>query len=53
MLGSIAFYLWEPMGMNISALVDKLIQFAFEAHQKRQRTTCAIAIPWLACVGAA
>ncbi len=51
--GSIAFYLWEPMGLNISALVDKLIQLAFEAHQERQRTTYSVDSPLLARLGAA
>ncbi|HEY7347119.1 MAG TPA: D-alanine--D-alanine ligase family protein [Ktedonobacterales bacterium] len=50
--GSISFYLWEPLGMNISALVDKLIQLAFEAHQERQRTTYSVDSPLLARMGA-
>ncbi len=49
--GSIAFYLWEPLGINISALVDKLIQLAFEAHQERQRTTYSVDSPLLAQMG--
>lgn len=51
--GSIAFYLWEPLGINISALVDRLIQLAFEAHQERQRTTYSVDSPLLARMGAA
>ena len=51
--GSISFYLWEPMGINFSALVDKLIQLAFEAHQERQRTTYSVDSPLLARMGAA
>ncbi len=50
--GSISFYLWEPVGMNISALVDTLIQLAFEAHQERQRTTYSVDSPLLAHMGA-
>jgi len=50
--GSIAFYLWEPLSMNISALVDKLIHLAFEAHQERQRTTYSVDSPLLAQMGA-
>jgi D-alanine-D-alanine ligase len=51
--GSIAFYLWEPMGMNISALVDRLIQLALETHRERQRTTYSVDSPLLARMGAA
>ncbi len=50
--GSISFYLWEPLGINISALVDRLIQLAFEAHQERQRTTYSVDSPLLARMGA-
>ena len=49
--GSISFYLWEPLGMNISMLVDRLIQLAFEAHQERQRTTYSVDSPLLARMG--
>ncbi len=51
--GSISFYLWEPMGMNISALVDRLIQLAMETHRERQRTTYSVDSPLLARMGAA
>jgi D-alanine-D-alanine ligase len=51
--GSISFYLWEPLGINISALVDRLIQLAFEAHQERQHTTYSVDSPLLARMGAA
>jgi D-alanine-D-alanine ligase len=50
--GSIAFYLWEPLGISTSMLVDKLIQLAFEAHQERQRTTYSVDSPLLARMGA-
>jgi D-alanine-D-alanine ligase len=50
--GSISFYLWEPLSINFSALVDKLIQLAFEAHQERQRTTYSVDSPLLARMGA-
>ncbi len=33
--GSLAFYLWEPLGMKYSELLDKMISLAF----KRQRET--------------
>jgi D-alanine-D-alanine ligase len=51
--GSISFYLWEPLNMTISALVDRLIQLAFEAHQERQKTTYSVDSPLLATMGAA
>ena len=51
--GSISFYLWEPVGMNISALVDRLIQLALETHQERQRTTYSVDSPLLARMGTA
>jgi D-alanine-D-alanine ligase len=51
--GSISFYLWEPLDINISALVDRLIQLAIEAHQERQRTTYSVDSPLLARMGAA
>jgi len=51
--GSISFYLWEPLGINFSALVDKLIQLAFEAYKERQRTTYSVDSPLLARMGAA
>jgi D-alanine-D-alanine ligase len=51
--GSISFYLWEPMGMNISALVERLIQLAMETHRERQRTTYSVDSPLLARMGAA
>ncbi|HEX6777488.1 MAG TPA: D-alanine--D-alanine ligase family protein [Ktedonobacterales bacterium] len=51
--GSISFYLWEPMSMNISALVDRLIQLALEVHRERQRTTYSVDSPLLARMGAA
>ena len=48
--GSISFYLWEPM--DISALVDRLIQLALETHRERQRTTYSVDSPLLARMGA-
>ncbi|HEY7355748.1 MAG TPA: D-alanine--D-alanine ligase family protein [Ktedonobacterales bacterium] len=50
--GSISFYLWEPLGINFSALVDRLIQLAFEAYKERQRTTYSVDSPLLARMGA-
>jgi D-alanine-D-alanine ligase len=51
--GSISFYLWEPLGIKIDALVDKLIQLAFEAFKERQRTTYSVDSPLLAKMGEA
>ncbi len=51
--GSISFYLWEPLGISISSLVDQLIQLAFEAHQERQRTIYSFDSPLLARMGPA
>ena len=39
--GSFSLYLWEPSGLSPAALVDRLIQLAFEAHEEKQRTTYA------------
>jgi D-alanine-D-alanine ligase len=50
--GSISFYLWEPLGIGISALVDRLIQLAFETYKERQRTTYSVDSPLLARMGA-
>ncbi|HEY7125521.1 MAG TPA: D-alanine--D-alanine ligase family protein [Ktedonobacterales bacterium] len=50
--GSISFYLWEPLGITFSNLVDRLIQLAFEAHKERARTTYSVDSPLLARMGA-
>ncbi|HYU20859.1 MAG TPA: D-alanine--D-alanine ligase family protein, partial [Chloroflexota bacterium] len=39
MPGSLSFYLWEPSGISFPALIDRLIELAFERHRERQRTT--------------
>ncbi|MCS6801487.1 MAG: D-alanine--D-alanine ligase family protein [Chloroflexota bacterium] len=36
MPGSLAFYLWEPLGISFTALCDRLIALAFERHRERQ-----------------
>ncbi|GIW06257.1 MAG: D-alanine--D-alanine ligase [Dehalococcoidia bacterium] len=36
MPGSLAFYLWEPVGISFSELCDRLIALAFERHRERQ-----------------
>jgi D-alanine-D-alanine ligase len=37
--GSLSFYLWEPSGLPFPALIDRLIELAFERHRERQQTT--------------
>lgn len=39
MPGSLAFYLWEPMGMSASAVCDELIHLAWESHAEKRNTT--------------
>ncbi|GIW11201.1 MAG: D-alanine--D-alanine ligase [Dehalococcoidia bacterium] len=34
--GSLAFYLWEPLGVSFSQLCDRLIELAFERHRAKQ-----------------
>lgn len=38
MPGSVAFYLWEPMGVKFPELVEKLIGLALEAHEEKKKT---------------
>jgi D-alanine-D-alanine ligase len=37
--GSISFYLWEPLGISPSQLVDRLVELALEAHEEKHKTT--------------
>ena len=39
MPGSLAFYLWEPVGLRFPNLLDRLIELARKRHRERQRTT--------------
>ena len=39
MPGSLSFYLWEPSGIPFPALIDRLLELAFERHRERRRTT--------------
>ncbi|MBR6765901.1 MAG: hypothetical protein IKM06_05380 [Clostridia bacterium] len=39
--GSFAFYLWEPLGINYTALIDKLIEFAFKAAEDKKNNNFA------------
>jgi D-alanine-D-alanine ligase len=44
--GSLAFYLWEPVGLSFPELLDELIEQGLERH--KQRTRSAKSIPaWL------
>ncbi len=36
--GSIAYYLWKPSGLSPEELVDKLIEFAFQASREKRRS---------------
>lgn len=36
--GSFAYYLWEPMGMKYSQLIDFLIECALRAHRDKQNS---------------
>lgn len=35
--GSFSFYLWEPMGVTFPELASKLVEFAIETHQEKNR----------------
>ncbi len=37
--GSLSFYLWEPSGVPVPALIDRLIELALERHRERRQTT--------------
>ncbi len=39
--GSLAFYLWEPLGISYTELIDKLIEFAERAHGEKERSNYA------------
>lgn len=39
--GSFAFYLWEPLGITYSQLIDQLMQLAQDAHRERKRSVFA------------
>ena len=36
--GSLAFYLWEPVGVSFSALIDEMVKYAFEAWSDKNRS---------------
>jgi len=37
--GSLAFYLWEPLGKTFKELIDRLVERAIEVNRRRNRTT--------------
>lgn len=39
--GSLAFYLWEPMGIPYAKLIDRLVELAFTAHAEKNRAVFA------------
>jgi D-alanine-D-alanine ligase len=39
MPGSLAFYLWQEMGMSSQEVVDRLVDLAREAHAQKRRNT--------------
>lgn len=39
--GSFAFYLWEPLGMRYSELIDCLIDYALEAEHEKEQSNFA------------
>ncbi|MGI6150683.1 MAG: D-alanine--D-alanine ligase family protein [Christensenellales bacterium] len=39
--GSFAFYLWEPLGIPYSELIDRLIAYAEVAHREKARSSYA------------
>lgn len=36
--GSLAFYLWEPMGLPYTKLIDEMVRHALAAHRQKQRS---------------
>lgn len=36
--GSLAFYLWEPTGMPYAKLIDRMVEFAYQAHAEKNRS---------------
>lgn len=39
--GSFAFYLWEPLGISYSQLIDNLIEIAFTAYEDKKQNNFA------------
>ena len=36
--GSLAFYLWEPMGRTFDVLIDEMVRYAQRASQDKQQS---------------
>jgi D-alanine-D-alanine ligase len=47
MPGSLAFHLWQPVGLVPSQVVDNLLQLALEAWADKARTTFSYSSPLL------
>jgi D-alanine-D-alanine ligase len=39
--GSLAFYLWEPCGVPYSELIDRMVAYAFRAHEEKNDSNFA------------
>lgn len=39
--GSLSFYLWQECGLKYSALIDRMIECAFKAHEDKQQNSFA------------
>ena len=39
--GSLAFYLWEPMGISYSKLIDQMVEYAYKAHAEKNQSVFA------------
>lgn len=39
--GSLAFYLWEPMGIPYPQLIDKMVELAYLAHAEKNKSVFA------------
>lgn len=40
--GSLAFHLWEPVGLSLSDLISRLVELALERHAAKSRTAYSI-----------
>lgn len=37
--GSLAFYLWEPLGLKYTQLLERMIQLALKRHRENEKLT--------------
>ena len=49
--GSMAFYLWEAAGMKYARLIDRLVEYAMQAHRDRNERNYAYSSNILQAVG--